>query len=91
MTYEEAIKVLTDTRVMILKGSGTDLAKACSMAIEALEKQISLDKIVAKLEVEKAMLATEEYCKTKGNCFGVLCFECCADHLIKIVKAGGTE
>lgn len=40
MTYEEAIKVLTDTRVMILKGSGADLAKACSMAIEALEKQI---------------------------------------------------
>lgn len=40
MTYEEAIKVLTDTRVMILKGSGTDLEKACSMAIEALEKQI---------------------------------------------------
>lgn len=40
MTYEEAIKVLTDTRVMILKGSGTDLSKACSMAIEALEKQI---------------------------------------------------
>ena len=40
MTYEEAIKVLTDTRVMILKGSVTDLAKACSMAIEALGKQI---------------------------------------------------
>lgn len=40
MTYEEAIKVLTDTRVMILKGSNTDLAKVCSMAIEALEKQI---------------------------------------------------
>ena len=40
MTYEEAIKVLTDTRVMILKGSGTDLTEACSMAIEALEKQI---------------------------------------------------
>ena len=40
MTYEEAIKVLTDTRVMILKRSGTELAKVCSMAIEALEKQI---------------------------------------------------
>jgi hypothetical protein len=40
MTYEEAIKVLDNTKVMILKGSGTDLAKASYMAVKALEKQI---------------------------------------------------
>ena len=39
MTYEEAIKVLENTKVMLLKGSGTDLQEACQMAIEALKKQ----------------------------------------------------
>lgn len=49
MTYEEAIKVLDNTKVMILKGSGTDLAKASYMAVKALEKQIS--KKVGKLDM----------------------------------------
>ena len=40
MTYEEAIKVLNDTRVMIIKGSATDLQKASYMAVESLKKQI---------------------------------------------------
>ena len=40
MTNEEAIDVLNNTKVMILKGSGLDLAKASYMAIKALEKKI---------------------------------------------------
>ena len=87
MTYEEARNHFKEQ----LEVFGGEHHEAMKVSIEALEKQISFDKIVAKLEVEKAMLATEEYCKTKGNCFGVLCFECCADHLIKIVKAGGED
>lgn len=40
MTYEEAIEVLNNTKVMVLKGNVSDLQIASQTAIEALEKQI---------------------------------------------------
>lgn len=49
MNNEEAIKVLNDTKIMILKGSGADLQEASNMAVKALEKQIP--KKVGKLDM----------------------------------------
>lgn len=83
MTYEEAIKVLTDTRVMILKGSGTDLAEACSMAIEALEKQNLKKPIKQKMKIKDCIdqirFFEQTVCPSCGEsvrCDWKLCFEC---------------
>lgn len=51
-----------------------------------------IDKIVERLEVAKSEIASETYCKAvynKGLCENRNCFECCAEYLIEIVKAGG--
>lgn len=47
-----------------------------------------------QLEAAKSETASETYCKAvynKGLCESRNCFECCAEHLIEIVKAGGKE
>jgi hypothetical protein len=46
---------LDNTKVMILKGSGTDLAKASHMAVEALKKQVEIEEILKKLEQKKTV------------------------------------
>lgn len=52
MTNEEAIKVLNDTKVMILKGSGKDLLEASNLAIEALENYKEINEILKQLWVK---------------------------------------
>lgn len=84
MTNEEAIEVLDNTKVMILKGSGTDLAKASYMAVEALKKQIDIDRIVEQLEAEKYRgMEGLEPLRVAFN-FGI-------NKAIEIVKAGGKD
>lgn len=50
MTYEEAINILENTKVMVLKGSVNELQKASCMAIEVLEKQIPKRPLYDKFE-----------------------------------------
>lgn len=50
-----------------------------------------IDKVVERLEAAKSEIASETYCKAvynKGLCESKNCFECCAEYLIEIVKAG---
>lgn len=53
-----------------------------------------IDKVVERLEAAKSEIASETYCKAvynKGLCESKNCFECCAEYLIEIVKAGGKD
>lgn len=52
---------------------------------------IDADKVVEQLEAAKSEIASEGYCRAiynKGLCENRNCFECCAEYLIEIVKAG---
>lgn len=58
--------------------------------INAWNTRKPIDRIVEQLEI-----ANEDYCRTKhffeNDCEHKDCFKCCAEHLIKIVKAGGID
>lgn len=62
--------------------------------LEKIDEQptaYDIDKIVERLEAAKSEIASETYCKAvynKGLCESKNCFECCAEYLIEIVKAG---
>ena len=43
MTYEKAIDVLENSRVMMIKGSAEDLRIASDMAVKAMRKQVKME------------------------------------------------
>lgn len=63
--------------------------------IEKWNTRKPMDNIVEELEEAKEKVAKEDYCRTKhyikNDCEHKDCFECCAEYLIDIVKAGGVE
>ena len=93
MTNEEAIKVLNDTKVMILKGSGTDLAKASHMAVEALKKQVVIEEILKKLEQKKTVAKVSFESCLMDKCYQEAQLEQrtmdVLKEVIEIVKSGG--
>lgn len=61
--------------------------------IEEAPTAYDIDKVVERLEAAKSEIASEAYCKAINVelCVSRNCFECCAEYLIKIVKAGGKD
>lgn len=97
MTVQEAIEKLKYIKYI---GNGEQEYKKCSesiaidIAIEALEKQIKLEEVVAMLEGLKSLfdennyqLRYERFCKPKKDvCVGRNCFACIIDEVIEKVK-----
>lgn len=60
-------------------------------SIKEIPTVYDVDKVVERLEIAKSEIASETYCKAIDVelCVSRNCFECCAEYLIEIVKAGG--
>ena len=62
--------------------------------LEKIDEQptaYDVEKVVEQLQATKSEISSETYCKAvynKGLCESKNCFECCAEYLIEIVKAG---
>lgn len=97
-TRLQAIKDIASASCIDIKDAD-NIASFCDeiySAIPNLDKIVKddIDEIVERLEAAKSEIASETYCKAvynKGLCENRNCFECCAEYLIEIVKAGGKE
>lgn len=96
MTVQEAINIITTlvpkTCKMVdgrLKGGfydwDSDAGKALKMAIEALEKQISVEEALERLERLRECEETGD-CPKDGMCDGGNCDTCYMDTAIQIIK-----
>lgn len=74
-----------------IREDGTEFTYIPYSEIEEAATAYDIDKIVERLEAAKSEIPSEGYCRpiyNKGLCKSRNCFECCAEHLIEIVKAG---
>ena len=77
-----------------IREDGTEFTYIPYSEIEEAPTAYDIDKIVERLEAAKSEIASEAYCKAIYNkelCENRSCFECCAEYLIEIVKAGGKD
>ena len=74
-----------------IREDGTEFTYIPYSEIEEAPTAYDIDKIVERLEAAKSEIASETYCKAIDVelCVSRNCFECCAEYLIEIVKAGG--
>lgn len=85
----DGLSTVTDIRE-----DGTEFTYIPYLEIEEAPTAYDIDKVVEQLEAAKSEIASETYCKAvynKGLCESRNCFECCAEYLIEIVKAGGKD
>lgn len=74
-----------------IREDGTEFTYIPYSEIEEAATAYDIDKIVERLEAAKSEIPSEGYCGAiynKGLCKSRNCFECCAERLIEIVKAG---